>query len=645
MRRVFFILTCLSLHLFSTFPAVAQLSYRRADETSIELELESRLESVLSNLIGPGRAIVQVDITLFQETGWEDVVEQRKLRGLPGIATPKLSRDEMKGQIALAKQKKRLAALLVPTISSLSVFVLVDKSLSEEKIDLIKNAINQWARLDAEEGDKLIIKQIPWKDVPAETIGAKGFKLGLRAIYLIMFVSILLFALVFIVTLYMRSLVKKTFAGGAGGPGGPGDEEVMPGALAEPGAPGGGGAEDAGAGGAGGAGGGGAGGISIGAPGAPVPGMPTEHYDSVMEELKTTIEHGLSEAISKISDLQEIGLPTTITSGTVGAPRTEEILEEIKDILAAGGGAAAPKAGLEAAVAAAAEAGAGAAAPTGAEAAAPGAAGAGAGPGGAEAAGFASEEVVKSLSNIQDLLQQQVEEAMVTEAIEKPFKFLNSLPPKEIHKIIKGEAAKISATILVHINPAKTAEVLALLDEDERLEVTVMIAGIEESGDEAVEEIKEFLKKKLETVALHPDFAPVTGSSVLAKVLSSSSSRITQVLLEKLGKEDQRLANEVRKKLFLFEDIVTLDERSIEDILTKADRNMLRISLKGAPEDVRQRFFDTMTERAAAIFREDIDVMKQVNSEQAESAQQEILKTIRELRETGTVTLPEEVIL
>ncbi|MFH1199374.1 MAG: FliG C-terminal domain-containing protein [Candidatus Omnitrophota bacterium] len=133
--------------------------------------------------------------------------------------------------------------------------------------------------------------------------------------------------------------------------------------------------------------------------------------------------------------------------------------------------------------------------------------------------------------------------------------------------------------------------------------------------------------------------AHLAGSDILAKILNVSSDEIIHTVIEKLQKDNPELAKETRDKLFLFEDIAALDSKILGVILNNLDKDTLKLSLKHAPPEVLTKIFSAMTERGAAILKEDLEIMAAVSKESSKEAQKSILEKIRELEKKGAISL------
>jgi flagellar motor switch protein FliG len=153
-----------------------------------------------------------------------------------------------------------------------------------------------------------------------------------------------------------------------------------------------------------------------------------------------------------------------------------------------------------------------------------------------------------------------------------------------------------------------------------------------------VREIERVLERKLSSV-LTQDFTSAGGIKSLVEVLNQVDRSTERTILESLDEQNPELADEVRKLMFVFEDILMLDDRSIQQVLREVENKELSLALKGTTEEVREKIFRNMSERAAAIIKEDLQFMGPVRLKQVEEAQQRIVTIIRKLEDAGQIVI------
>jgi flagellar motor switch protein FliG len=168
--------------------------------------------------------------------------------------------------------------------------------------------------------------------------------------------------------------------------------------------------------------------------------------------------------------------------------------------------------------------------------------------------------------------------------------------------------------------------------------VAMRIALMDRTAPEVIREIERVLERKLSSV-INQDFTSAGGLRSLVDLLNQVDRSTERTILEALDEQNPELADEVRRMMFLFEDIVTLDDRSIQQVLREVDAKELGIALKGTSEEVQDTIFRNMSERAAQIIREDLEFMGPVRVKQVEEAQQKVVGVIRRLEEAGQIVI------
>ncbi len=343
------------------------------------------------------------------------------------------------------------------------------------------------------------------------------------------------------------------------------------------------------------------------------------------------------------------------------------------------------------------------------------------------------KEALEALNKIKELLEKEVETTQTPpmSELDKPFTYINSLGEREIFLLIRDESEKLAGIILAHIDPLKASNVLKMLDIDKQTKIISEISTLKED-ENIMEEIQEFLRKKIRVIKMYMDYEPREGYRAAADLLGKLPYKHLRQILETLQRRNPALVKEIKRYLFTFEDIKNMDDRSIQEIIKETnietlayalasspadvrekilnnfspemkeslveeinslkeivvppeefeskklksfedilkmeprviqklirilDRNTLRLALKNSPEDIRNKFYASMTERGAAMLREDLDVMPGVShtlSKEAQNkiveetnnilmrsimAQQEIVETAKRLEKEGKISL------
>lgn len=245
-----------------------------------------------------------------------------------------------------------------------------------------------------------------------------------------------------------------------------------------------------------------------------------------------------------------------------------------------------------------------------------------------------------------ELLEKAVGPAKADEIIKKlttigkilPFNALRKANPKLLVASLQEEHPQTIALILAYLLPDQAAGILAELPPELQLDVARRLATMERASGEMVEEIERVLESKLSTV-LTEDRTRPGGVELLASILNATDRATEKAILEQLDREDPSLAEEVRRLMFVFEDIVKLDDVFIQRILREVNPKDLAVALRGANEEVRQRIYRNLSQRAAQMLKDEIEYMGPVRLRDVEQAQQRIVKVIRALEESGEIII------
>lgn len=219
-----------------------------------------------------------------------------------------------------------------------------------------------------------------------------------------------------------------------------------------------------------------------------------------------------------------------------------------------------------------------------------------------------------------------------------PFDFLRKADPSQILNFVQNEHPQTIALILAYMPPMQSSQVLSSLGEDLQTEVAMRLAIMDRTSPEVVRDIEDVLERKLSSV-VSQDYTSVGGIKSLVEVLTQVDRGTEKTILESLEEQNPELADEVRKLMFVFEDIIKLDNRSIQLVLKEVDSKDLALALKGSSQEVQQRVFRNMSQRAAAMLKEEIEYMGPVRLRNVEEAQGKIVNIIRRLEEAGEIVL------
>jgi flagellar motor switch protein FliG len=220
-----------------------------------------------------------------------------------------------------------------------------------------------------------------------------------------------------------------------------------------------------------------------------------------------------------------------------------------------------------------------------------------------------------------------------------PFEFLRRADTRQVLSYLQDEHPQTIALVLAHMHPDAAAMVMSSLTEELQRDVALRIAKMDRTSPEVIEQVEAILERKLSTVIQQTDFAQAGGLQTLVDILNSSDRTTERLILEGLEGEDSELADEVRNRMFVFEDIVGLDDRAIQLVLRSVDAKELAVALKGVDQKVRNKVMKNMSERAAANLTEEIQLLGPIKLKTVEEAQAAIVRVIRTLEEAGQIDL------
>jgi flagellar motor switch protein FliG len=221
----------------------------------------------------------------------------------------------------------------------------------------------------------------------------------------------------------------------------------------------------------------------------------------------------------------------------------------------------------------------------------------------------------------------------------RPFEFLRRTPAEQIHVFLRSESPQTIALVVANLHTSLAAQVLSLLDPSDQAEVARRVAVMAETRPAVVAEVESVMRGKLSSVVGQEYAAAVGGVKSLADILNNADRTTERNVLDELAKTNGELAEEIRLLLFTFEDVVKLDDRSIQMILKEVDQKDLAIALRGVPDEVRNRIFSNMSERGAELLKEEIDFQPPQRRRIIEEAQGRIVGIVRRLEEAGAIVI------
>lgn len=218
----------------------------------------------------------------------------------------------------------------------------------------------------------------------------------------------------------------------------------------------------------------------------------------------------------------------------------------------------------------------------------------------------------------------------------RPFDFIRRTDPSHLMNFIQGEHPQTIALILSYLEANKAALVLSGLNHQIQADVARRIATMDRTSPDVLREVERVLERKLSTLASE-DYTSAGGIDAIVEVLNQVDRGTEKIIIEALEEEDPELAEEIKKRMFIFEDIVLLDDRSIQKVLREVDNQDLGKALKGVDAEVQEKIFRNMSKRASSLLREDMDFMGPIRLRDVEEAQQKIVNIIRKLEEAGDI--------
>jgi len=218
----------------------------------------------------------------------------------------------------------------------------------------------------------------------------------------------------------------------------------------------------------------------------------------------------------------------------------------------------------------------------------------------------------------------------------RPFDFIRRTDPSHLLNFIQGEHPQTIALILAYLDPQKAAQILGGLSHQIQADVAKRIAQMDRTSPDVLREVERVLERKLSTLASE-DFTSAGGIDSIVEVLNNVDRGTVKIIIEALEEEDPELAEDIKKRMFVFEDIVLLDDRSIQKVLREVENQELSKALKGVDAEVQEKIYRNMSKRASALLREDMDFMGPIRLRDVEESQQKIVNIIRKLEESGDI--------
>ena len=220
----------------------------------------------------------------------------------------------------------------------------------------------------------------------------------------------------------------------------------------------------------------------------------------------------------------------------------------------------------------------------------------------------------------------------------KPFEFVRKADASQLLNFIQDEHPQTIALILSYLAPGQAALIVSALPPDRQADVTKRIAVMDRTSPDVIKEVEKVLESKLSSL-VNQDYTIVGGVDAVVEILNTVDRGTEKHIMETLEIEEPELADEIRKKMFVFEDILLLDDRAIQRVLRDVDNSDLAIALKGSNEEVQNAIFNNLSKRLAVMIKEDMEFMGPVRMKDVEEAQQKIVNIIRKLEDAAEIVI------
>lgn len=220
----------------------------------------------------------------------------------------------------------------------------------------------------------------------------------------------------------------------------------------------------------------------------------------------------------------------------------------------------------------------------------------------------------------------------------KPFEFIRKTDAGQLLNFIQDEHPQTIALIMSYLSPHQSAMVLSALSPERQADVAKRIATMDRTSPDVIKEVEKVLESKLASL-VNQDYTIIGGVDAVVDILNTVDRGTEKHIMATLEIEDPELADEIRKKMFVFEDVLLLDDRAIQRVLRDVDNNDLAMALKGANEQVQNAIFNNLSKRLAVMIKEDMEFMGPVRMKDVEEAQQKIVNIIRKLEDSAEIVI------
>jgi flagellar motor switch protein FliG len=220
----------------------------------------------------------------------------------------------------------------------------------------------------------------------------------------------------------------------------------------------------------------------------------------------------------------------------------------------------------------------------------------------------------------------------------RPFEFLSRTPADQLVTFLRSESPQAIALVVANLHTTLASQVLSHLPESEQAEIALRIARMGETSPDVVKQVEDVMRQKLDSV-VQQEYSAAGGIKSLAEILNQVDRSTERNVLDNLTEADEELAAEVRRLLFVFEDVIKLDDRAIQMILREADQKDLALALRGVSDEVKDRILGNMSERGAQMLVEEMEFQPPQRKRVIEEAQGRVVAIVRKLEEAGAIVL------
>ncbi len=220
----------------------------------------------------------------------------------------------------------------------------------------------------------------------------------------------------------------------------------------------------------------------------------------------------------------------------------------------------------------------------------------------------------------------------------KPFDFIQKTEPSQILNFISGEHPQTIALIVSYLPPDKAGLVISELPPERQADIAKRIALMDRTSPEMIREVERVLERKLSSI-VGQDYTSTGGLDALVEILNNVDRGTEKTIMEALEDQEPDLAEEIKKRMFVFEDIILIDDRGIQQMLRSVDTKDLSLALKGSSEEVSSKILKNMSKRAGEALKEDMEYLGPVRVKDVQEAQQKIVNIVRKLEEDGEIII------